>query len=378
MGRFRPREFFLRTEIHIDIEALRLTIKVLNVFAIINLIHKFMKNAENLFETFVGIDVSKLTLDVTILNPRSKKLSHRVFDNSDEGYLKLKNWLSVHHEVVFSRTLFCLEHTGLYTRSIDRFLREREAYVWMESSLHIKKSLGLTRGKNDKIDSQRIAEYAYRFSDKAIIRDHCPSPIQILRDLLTTRDRLNKSLKSIMVSINELKRVDIHQAIILETFQIAAIRGLKTSIKEVEETMFETVENDKQLKMHCEMAISIPGVGKILAIKLLVYTQVFTRFESVRQLACYCGVAPFEHRSGTSIHGKTGVSKFANMDLKSTLHLASLSAIQHNPDMKAYYQRKVNEGKSKMSVINAVRNKLLSRILAVIKRQTPYVVLSQT
>jgi transposase len=102
----------------------------------------------------------------------------------------------------------------------------------------------------------------------------------------------------------------------------------------------------------------------------MVYTQVFTRFESVRQLACYCGVAPFEHRSGTSINGKTGVSKFANMDLKSTLHLASLSAIQHNPDMKVYYQRKVKEGKSKMCVINAVRNKLLSRILAVTNRQT--------
>jgi transposase len=336
-----------------------------------------MKSTETMFETFVGIDVSKLTLDVTILKPQFQKLSHRVFDNSDEGYLKLKNWLSVHHGVIFARTLFCLEHTGLYTRSIDRFLRERKAYVWMESSLHIKKSLGLTRGKNDKIDSQRIAEYAYRFSDKAAIRDHCTPTIQILRDLLTTRDRLNKSLKSILVSINELKRVDLKQSINLETFQLAAIRGLKASIKEVEEAMIETVENDKQLKIHCDLATSIPGVGKILAIKLMVYTQVFTRFESVRQLACYCGVAPFEHRSGTSINGKTGVSKFANMDLKSTLHLASLSAIQYNPDMKNYYQRKVNEGKSKMSVINAVRNKLLSRIIAVINRQTPYVILSQ-
>jgi len=336
-----------------------------------------MKTTENMFETFVGIDVSKLTLDVTILNPISKKHNHSVFDNSDEGFVKLKRWFSSHHKIGFSKTLFCLEHTGLYTRSIDRFLQERGAYVWMESSLHIKKSLGLTRGKNDKIDSQRIAEYAYRFSDKVVIRDNCTPCLQILRDLLTTRDRLKKSLKSIMVSINELKRVDIHQAINLETFQLSAIRGLKTSINEVEEAMFETIENDKQLKLHCEMATSIPGVGNILAIKLIVYTQVFTRFESVRQLACYCGVAPFEHRSGTSINGKTGVSKFANMDLKSTLHLASLSAIQHNPEMKAYYQRKVSEGKSKMCVINAVRNKLLSRILAVVNRQTPYIVLPQ-
>ena len=243
--------------------------------------------------------------------------------------------------------------------------------------MHIKRSLGLTRGKNDKIDSRRIAEYAYRFYDKADIKGYCPSGIQRLRDLLTTRERLNKSLKSIIVSIKELKRVDIEQAIDLETYQLAAIRGIKESISEVEEAMFETIDRDSHLRQHCEMATSIPGVGKILAIKLIVYTQVFNRFESVRQLACYSGVAPFEHRSGTSLNGKTGVSKFANMDLKSTLHLASLSAIQHNPDLKAYYHRKVSEGKSKMCVINAVRNKLLSRIIAVVNRQTPYVVLTQ-
>ena len=180
-----------------------------------------------------------------------------------------------------------------------------------------------------------------------------------------------------MVSVNELKRVDVRQAVTLETYQMAAIRGLKESIREVETAMFEAVSNDRKLRTYCEMATSIPGVGKILTIKLMVYTQVFTRFGSVRQLACYCGVAPFEHRSGTSINGKTGVSKFANMDLKSTLHLATLSAIQHNPDLKAYYQRKVADGKSKMCVVNAVRNKLLSRIIAVINRQTPYVVLTK-
>jgi len=336
-----------------------------------------MKTSENMFETFVGIDVSKLTLDVTILRPHNRKFRHRVFDNSDEGYSRLKEWLCNDHGIEFQRTLFCLEHTGLYTRSIDRFLIENRGYVWKESSLHIKKSLGLTRGKNDKIDSRRIAEYAYRFSDKADVNGLYPSGIQVLRDLLTTRERLIKSLKSIMVSVNELKRVDIRQAVTLETYQMAAIRGLKESIREVETAMFEAVFNERQLRTYCEMATSIPGVGKILFIKLIVYTQVFTRFKSVRQLACYCGVAPFEHRSGTSINGKTGVSKFANMDLKSTLHLATLSAIQHNPDLKAYYQRKVAEGKSKMCVVNAVRNKLLSRIIAVINRQTPYVVLTK-
>lgn len=95
--------------------------------------------------------------------------------------------------------------------------------------------------------------------------------------------------------------------------------------------------------------------------------------EDGRKLACYCGVAPFEFRSGTSVFGKTGVSKFANKELKRILYLVSMSSIQYNRELKAYFKRKVEEGKPKMSVLNAVQNKLLHQIVAVVKRGTPYV-----
>ena len=120
------------------------------------------------------------------------------------------------------------------------------------------------------------------------------------------------------------------------------------------------------------MVTSVKGVGMVLCVQLLVYTHAFTRLQNSRQLACYAGVAPFEHTSGSSIKGRTHTSNFANMTLKSSLHLAAISSIQHNPDLKKYYHRKVLEGKSKMSVINAVRAKLLYRVLAVVKRGTPY------
>ena len=96
------------------------------------------------------------------------------------------------------------------------------------------------------------------------------------------------------------------------------------------------------------------------------------RLTDSRKLACYSGVAPFVYESGTSIRGRTGVSKFANNELKKVLHMAAISSVKHNPDLKQYFQRKVLEGKNKMSVINAVRNKLLHRVVAVIKRGTPY------
>lgn len=116
----------------------------------------------------------------------------------------------------------------------------------------------------------------------------------------------------------------------------------------------------------------VKGVGKVLAAMLLVYTHGFNRLTDSRKLACYSGVAPFVYESGTSIRGKTGVSKFANNDLKQVLHMAAISSVQHNSELHLYYQRKVQEGKNKMSVINAVRNKLLHRIVAVVNRGTPY------
>ncbi|MBK7689722.1 MAG: IS110 family transposase [Bacteroidetes bacterium] len=106
------------------------------------------------------------------------------------------------------------------------------------------------------------------------------------------------------------------------------------------------IEEDEELKNIFELVTSIKGVGKVLATELLVYTHVF-RMNNAKQLACYCGVAPFTHTSGTSIKGRTGTSNFANMNLKSTLHLAALSSTRYVPDIKQYYERKVAEGKSK-------------------------------
>ena len=95
--------------------------------------------------------------------------------------------------------------------------------------------------------------------------------------------------------------------------------------------------------------------------------------EDWRKLACYCGVAPFKHQSGSSIKGKTKVSHIANKKMKSLLNMAALSAKRNDIEIKEYYERKVEEGKNKMSVLNAIRCKIISRAFAVIERETPFV-----
>lgn len=115
----------------------------------------------------------------------------------------------------------------------------------------------------------------------------------------------------------------------------------------------------------------------VTAIAFLIYTQDFTAFDNGRQFACYAGVAPFEYTSGSSIRGRTKVSPLANRKMKALLSNCANAAVQHDPELKAYYQRKVKQGKAKMSVLNAVRAKLINRVFATVDRGTEYVVFKQ-
>lgn len=331
-----------------------------------------MKKAKQIQQSFVGIDVSKLTIDVCVLTSNAKQ-EHQQFENSIKGFSELFTWLRNKDFYEVKKSLFCMEHTGLYTRQLVAFLLKHDAQVWMESALHLKRSMGMTRGKSDKVDSSRIARYAMTNSDRAVCMTMGSSTIQQLKDLMSNRERISKAIQSIKVSIQELMRIDKTMGKELLKLNSNALKGLLKTKLRIENRMLEVINEDETLKNLYNLVTSVKCVGNVLATELIVYTNAFTKMENTSQLACYCGVAPFEHTSGTSIRGRMGTSNFANMHLKSTLHMAAVSATRYVPDIKTYYERKVAEGKHKMTVINAIRNKLIKRIMAVVKRGTPYV-----
>lgn len=323
-------------------------------------------------QLYIGIDVSKLTLDVSCLSHTGTHHYHQ-FENSNAGLRRFNRWLLQREGFTYAAALFCMEHTGIYTRLLVEFLLLQSARVWMESALHLKRSIGMVRGKNDKVDSYRIARYALVNSDQAKLVSPSHATLRLLGDLLASRTRISKAIQSINVSVGELQRIDKIAGNELAKLSKAALEGLRKSKAAIERRMQELIHSDAELKQIFVLATSVKGVGQILGTELLIYTHKFTRMTNAKQLACYCGVAPFTHTSGTSIRGKTRTSHFANMSLKRTLHLAAMSSTQYVPDLKIYYQRRVAEGKPKMCVINAIRNKLLQRVLAVVGRGTPYV-----
>jgi transposase len=148
---------------------------------------------------------------------------------------------------------------------------------------------------------------------------------------------------------------------------------LEIEIKATRVTIEELIGKDQELQINYDLVRSVLGIGFVTAIHFLIATENFSRFDNPRKFACYAGVAPFEHKSGSSIKGKTRISHLANKKIKSLLTMAAYSAIIHDPGLKAKYEQKLKEGKAKMSALNVIRFKLIERIFDVIKRQTPYV-----
>jgi len=147
---------------------------------------------------------------------------------------------------------------------------------------------------------------------------------------------------------------------------------LEEELKKVENSIKEVIKNNENLNEMYKYATSVKSVGFVAASYLLVYTNGFTKFESAKQIASYSGIAPFEYSSGTSVKGRTRVHHMANKRLKTILHMCAISAIANNEEMKVYFKRKVDEGKNKMLVINAIRNKVLARIFSCVKNKRIY------
>jgi transposase len=320
---------------------------------------------------FLGIDISKKKVDAA-LTVDGKNYHEAQIDNLSKSitvfFRDLKKQLSS-----LSNLVVCLEHTGVYCQPLLNFLVKNNIKVCVEPALQIKQSQGMTRGKTDQVDAKRIALYALKNRENLVFWKPQRHSIQKLKALLVTRERLVKAKVMFEVPIQESEEfIEVSIAKDMVRYSQSTLRGLQRDIDNIEQAIDQLVQEDASLKHQCELVTSVPGVGRITALNVIVSTGEFQKIREAKKLACYAGVAPFEHRSGSSIRGKTRVSKMANMTLKRLFHLAAMSAITCCDELKAFYKRKVEAGKNKMSVINAVRNKLISRIFACINNQRKY------
>lgn len=323
---------------------------------------------------FIGIDVSKDTLDVAMHGLESPSVfTEKRFENNLKGYGFLLSWITKKN-LQLDECLFCLEHTGVYSITLVAFLNEHDLFVCVEPALQIKRSIGIVRGKNDKVDARRIAIYAMDNKDKLKSFKVPGKSILKIKQLLTYRDQLVKIATSLKASMKSHERFQLTTDPDFVTMDIQVqLKDLDDRIDRLNQQIEEIIKQEDKLRTNYELIRSVKGIGLVVSAFMLVTTVNFERFEDGRKYACYAGVAPFEHSSGTSIHGKASVSFLANRRMKTLLYNAANTAARWDPELKTYYQRKINEGKEHKLVINAICCKLVYRMFAVVKRQTPYV-----
>ena len=312
----------------------------------------------------IGIDVSAATLDICMSGKEQKSV---VIKNEVADIRKFFNTYKSECLVIG------MENTGRYNWALYEVLKDLDHQVYVISPLHLKKSMGLVRGKTDKIDAIRIAAF--------VSKDHTNLPrwkpssptVQKLKILLTERNARVKSKRQLLrhqYDYAKMKHLGLDKP--LQKLNKQQLSMLDEQLRIIEKQIEQLIKQDEPMQKQANLMRSVPGVGKVLCWMILSKTENFTTITEPRKMACYSGVVPFSYQSGTSIRGKDRVSNYADKALKAVLHLAAMSAIRLHNDLRDYYLRKVAQGKNKMSTLNAVRNKIVHRVFAVIKKQMPY------
>lgn len=321
---------------------------------------------------YFGIDISKRSLDIALVKD-GNIISTHVIENTQVAIHNFFKPYVQQFQLAGDQAWSCMEHTGIYNNHLLEGLLKFKLNICVEAALQIRQSLGITRGKSDAVDAKRIAMYAYKNREFLKIWEPQRANLQMLKALLAQRDRLLKVKVQLSTPIQEFTGfLNTHITKSLKETSKATLKAVHRDILKIEKLIDLVIQQDKQISIQFIRATSVTGIGKITALNMIIASGEFERIRTPKQFACHAGVAPFEKSSGSSVRGKTKVSKMANHSLKRLLHMAALSAIHCPGDLMDYYQRKVAQGKNKMCVLNAVRNKLISRVYACVSQERNY------
>ncbi len=298
------------------------------------------------------------------------------FDNTQKGLTVMMSWLK-RRGIKTTEMVICAEHTGVYTNPLIEFADKKGLALSLNSPLDIKHSMGIARGKNDVIDASRIAEYAYSHKDKLKLYEKPSDNIKKLQYLLTERRQYMRQRTALINLDCAMGKYGTSET---RSRSESAKKHCEKLVKKVEDQMLAIIYSDPDVKRNYDLISSVKGIGLINAINTIVYTNNFKSFETPRRYACYIGVAPFDHTSGTSVKGRTQVSKICRTQQKAELSMAARSAIVSDPGLRKYYLRKMKEkggGKNAHGVVlNAVKFKIILRMFAVVRSGEPYKVLN--
>ena len=311
----------------------------------------------NKIKQIIGIDVSKLTLDVY-----DESYGHSSYSNDVNGFKQiLKRYDSNSHYV--------MEATGCYHQQFAMFLYNHDRSVSVVNPLIIKRfiQMKLQKLKTDKSDAKMICFYGLEQG----LELWQPSP-EYLNKSKRNYSAINLYLKQTTAIKNTLHSL-VASGVLKGKIVQSLNRQLKSLKKEISLLELEITTLIKEFDSHLFTSLkSIPGIGNKTALLLIIHTNGFKDFESYKQVISYFGLAPMERSSGTSVRGRSRINKSGEGTLRNHLFMCSFTACTSNPQCKALYDRLVNKGKSKKLALIAVCNKLIKQAFGIAKSGLVY------
>lgn len=305
---------------------------------------------------FIGIDISKDTFDVW--NP---EIGHICLANTRKGFKELQEFIN-------KNTWCVMEATGSYHQQLAQYLYDNKYPVCVLNPMIIKRfiQMKLQHNKTDKSDAKMIALYAQEQS----LEVWSPEPlyIQECKILNTTISLYFKQSTALKNKLHSLEYKGI-KGVVFHSLN-RQVKQLQKEIKLLENQV-EALIKEHESEMLTNIS-SISGIGRKTAMMLIANTYAFKSFDHYTQVSAYFGLAPIERTSGSSIRGRSRISKKGNPIVRNHLFLCSFTACQYNPQCKALYERIVAKGKSKKLALIAVCNKLLKQSFAIAKSGIPY------
>ena len=318
---------------------------------------------------FIGIDVSKKTLDASIFVAGEviNRFPHIQVRNEKQGFKELLRWAKT-QGVNTKDTLFGLEFTGYYSDALEQFLTGKKLCYAMLPTTVVKHYQRGTRDKNDKTDSAKIADYLFRFNGTECIKQRV-LPSKAMQELKALKSERKFYVQQRVACEN---RQNVAKSKQEQKHLQKAIDLFNEQIELIEQQMAEVVTSDEEIYLTYRRLLTIPGIGPVNAINTIANTQDFTAFETARQYAKYVGVAPSEHSSGTSVRWRGRPSPHADLQAKADLSMAAMRAVEFSCDMSIYYERKLgnrpNDKDVKRKALNAVKFQLIKMMFAVVRQ----------
>lgn len=308
----------------------------------------------------LGIDVSKATFDVALL--LEKKIKTKKFQNKNKGFLELTTWLN---EKKVHNLHICLEATGVYGEALAQHLFDAGHLVSVVNPARIKgfAQSELSRNKTDQADAQLIARFCHAMNPQP-----WTPPPQNIKELQALVRRLEDLQGMYYQETNRLQVTSLLAQGSIENI----LSTLDEEIKKIKKNIQERIKQSPDLYEKSKLLETIPGVGEATISQILAFIGNMGDFKNAKQLAAFIGLNPRQRQSGTSIKGRTRMSKIGSSSLRKAFYFPAITAKRHNPIIKHFCDNLKKGGKCPALIIGAAMRKLVHLIYGVLKSGKPF------